>query len=94
MRKPQHSLGRIVITPAALSLLERAGVRPAALIRRHAAGDWGSTEPDSVTRNGESIRLQHGSVLSRYSLPVGTVWVATSLGADETYTTLMLPEEW
>jgi hypothetical protein len=94
MPRLPHPLGRIVATPAALELLERAGQHPLEVIRRHASGDWGSIGADSVTVNEESIRLQHGTVLSTYSLVAETILVATSMGKDETYTTVMLPEEW
>jgi hypothetical protein len=88
-------LGRIVATPGALEALEEAGTDTLALLRRHAAGDWGEVPPEDARENERSVR--HGwRVLSSY--PVGSeaagekVWVITE--ADRSSTCLLLPSEY
>jgi hypothetical protein len=38
---PLFQLGRIAVTAGAVAALAEAGLEPAALVARHAAGDWG-----------------------------------------------------
>ena len=84
--------GRTLATPGALAALQETGADPAALLRRHCAGDWGEVSPEDARENdfslGRELRL-----LSRYTLPDGTaVWVITE--ADRSATTILLPDEY
>ncbi len=86
-------LGRVVATPGALAALEEAGTDAVALLRRHAAGDWGVIPICDAKENQRSLR--HGwRLLSSY--PVGEagekVWVITE--ADRSSTCLLLPSEY
>jgi hypothetical protein len=86
-------LGRTVATPDALELLGELEVSPSALLKRHAAGDWGEI-PEEDARENE-YGLKHGfRVISSY--PVGEdgakVWVITE--ADRSSTCLLLPSEY
>lgn len=94
MSAHRHPLGRIVATPAALHLLDRAGTSSAELLSRHAKGDWGEVGESGRKANEETIESAWGTVLSVYHIPAGTVWLATSLAGPETYTTFLLPDEW
>ena len=55
------SLGQVVATPAALSLLEEHNRTPAELLSRHHAGDWGDLcqedkdANDAAVKNGDRI---------------------------------------
>ena len=52
MTAPLFPLGRVVATPWALSALDEASVAPLALLRRHAAGDWGEIPAATPRRTG------------------------------------------
>lgn len=86
------ALGTIVATPGALELLERAGVAPARLLQRHAAGDWGELSAEDWQANERAVR-DGDRVLSAY--PVGDgerVWIITEW--DRSATTILRPEEY
>lgn len=93
MTVPLFVLGRIVATPGALSVLEEAGTDALALLRRHAAGDWGDLDAHDMRENERSVK--HGfRILSSY--PVrrdgGKIWVITE--ADRSSTCILRPEEY
>ena len=86
-------LGAVVATPGALEVLTSAATTPAALLERHASGDWGEVPPQDARENARS--LKHGwRVLSSY--PVGDagekVWIITE--ADRSSTCILLPEDY
>ncbi len=88
-------LGRVVATPGALEVLEDTGTDALALLRRHAAGDWGEVPPEDARENVRSVR-QGWRILSSY--PVGgeadgkRLWIITE--ADRSSTCLLLPSEY
>ena len=92
---PLFSLGRVVATPGALTVLEESGADPLELLTRHVSGDWGEVPPEDARENELSVR-EGFRVLSSY--PVGDsgagakVWVITE--ADRSSTCLLLPEEY
>jgi len=90
---PLFSLGRVVATPGALDVLENAGTDALALLRRHAAGDWGKVPVGDTRENERSVR-NGWRVLSSY--PVGEagekLWIITE--ADRSSTCLLLPSEY
>lgn len=90
------SIGIVTGTRAALERLEIAGQNPAELVHRHATGEFGDVDWDSVGANFETIRRRVGTILSIYGLLDGEViWVATSLQENgEAHTCVMLPHEW
>ena len=95
MARSTFSLGRIVATPAALDALTNAGTSPAIYLERHAAGDFGEVPTSDAQANRRDIAAGEGRVLSAYDLPDSVrVWVITDLAGDETYTTLLLPDEY
>ena len=85
------SLGRVVATPKALTLLVEAGDHPFEYLARHAAGDWG--ELCAFDRHQNEVALRDGyRVLSSYPVGEGRVWIITE--ADRSVTTILLPEEY
>jgi hypothetical protein len=84
-------LGEVVGTPAALDLLEEAGVDPASLLRRHSSGDWGDV-PEADARENEFAVQGEYRVLSSYPVGESRVWIITE--ADRSATTIMLPGEY
>ena len=92
MTLPRFPLGQVVATPGALAALQEAGDRPADLLRRHLAGDWG--ELDEHDRRENERSLEDGCrLLSAYTLTNGTrLWIITE--ADRSSTTLLLPSEY
>lgn len=64
------------------------------IISRHQDGDYGTVGEDSYKINAESIKNNFGTVMSQYQFIPFKVWVITTLAQDETYTTVLLPEEY
>ena len=94
---PQSSfpLGQIVATPAALDALARAGISPAAYLDRHATGGFGEVPASDAQANRRDIADGGGRIMSAYDLSGGIrIWVITQLAGEETYTTLLLPDEY
>lgn len=99
-------LGRIVATPGALALLERQGFSAAALLARHAHGDWGDVCVEDHATNELSVaqgmrlmsvfRLVDAEKLAATPVPLRarlpTVWVITEW--DRSYTSLLRPDEY
>lgn len=61
---------------------------------KHKKGDYGTVGEDSYKINAESIKNNFGTVMSQYQFIPFKVWVITTLAQDETYTTVLLPEEY
>lgn len=95
-RAPLFQLGHVVATSNALRTIEEAlgEATPAylaALISRHARGDWGDIHPDDVGLN--EAALEHGNrILSVYKDGALPVWIITE--ADRSVTTVLLPEDY
>jgi hypothetical protein len=67
-------LGRIVVTPGALELLEDAREHPFDLLARHASGDWGDL--CALDRRQNEIALRDGHrIFSSYEVPAERVWI-------------------
>ena len=87
---PRFSLGRVVITHAASSVLPPEDL--AAAMRRHARGDWGDI--DSHDNQVNEFSLQNGDRLfSVYHARDGTkFYIITEW--DRSVTTVLLPEDY
>jgi hypothetical protein len=84
-------LGRLMVTPGALEVLDQANIAADSIFERHVLGDWGDMT-DSDKKSNEIALQMGGRILSAYDLPGGTtVWVTTE--PDRSATTLMLPDE-
>jgi hypothetical protein len=93
----KFDLGKIVITPEALILINSHRRTPKAFIERHAAGDWGCVCPDDANLNEQA--LNDGSrLLSAYCLEGGQkIWIITEAADDagrRAATTVVLPHEY
>ncbi len=85
-------LGRLTATPAALEAMERAGIDPAALLARHAIGDWGDVSWQGWDLNNSCLVEGTGSLLSLYPVGEGYVWVWTEWRRKRT--TFLMPDEY
>jgi len=89
---PRFELGRITVTPAALSALEAADVPGLLLLAKHIHGDWSELAEHDRLQNELAVLLGL-RVLSSYALPDGKrIWVITE--ADRSATTILLPGEY
>lgn len=97
-------LGRIVATPGALVVMQRAGIlHPAPLLDRHVSGDWGDVPPEDAAENELSVREGY-RIISSYTVDSeagerseagegqGRVWIITE--ADRSSTCILLPSEY
>ena len=67
-------LGHLVATSAALDLAHDVGFDMLALVKRHAAGDWGALDADDLRANSEALDCG-ARLLSAYDTPGGKVWI-------------------
>lgn len=99
--KPRFDLGiyGVTATPGALELLDRVGVDPARLIRRHHHGDWGVIDAHDREMNERSLR-EGGRLMSAYDVgdSAEQVWIITegviAEGGPRHSTTILLPSEY
>lgn len=90
---PLFSLGQIVATPNALSLLTKTGVTPLTLIQRHMTGDFGDVCDEDRQANLQALN-DETRIFSSYLIGMegDKIWVITE--SDRTVTTLLLPEDY
>jgi hypothetical protein len=90
---PRFPMGRPVITPAAQTALDEAGIEGVLLLARHIHGDWGDLSVEDLAANDLAL-LTEKRLLSSYNLPDGRskVWIITE--ADRSVTTILMPEEY
>ena len=95
--KPRFELGRVVATPAALSVLEASGQTPIEFLHRHVHGDWGDLPEGDRECNEEALR-DSSRIFSAYITASGQkLWIITEAVNDRgrrASTTLLLPEEY
>lgn len=84
-------LGTCVVTPAALEILNEAGIAVLDLLARHAQGDWGDVDDEDRLANDYALHVGD-RILSAYRFDGGRCWVLTE--ADRSVTTILLPEEY
>ena len=85
------SLGQVVATPAALSLLEKLKRTPAEFLRRHQSGDWGDLCKDDLQANDDALK-HSDRIFSSYTIDDDKIWIITE--ADRSSTCILLPEEY
>lgn len=89
----RFNLGRQVITSNARSVLMDNDVHVALI--RHTNCDYGNMCADDAKDNDEAVETEEGRVFSSYTALDGTVfWIITNFDDDDTYTTVMLPEDY
>ncbi|MCM2549253.1 hypothetical protein [Burkholderia glumae] len=92
INRTRFRMGQPVITPAAQSMLEQAGISPTVLLERHLGGDWGELDVADIASN-ELALLTRKRLLSSYVIPgESRVWIITE--ADRSITTILLPEDY
>ena len=95
--RPRFELGRVVATPAALSVLEDSGQMPDEFLHRHVHGDWGDLCEGDREANEEALS-DDSRILSAYIIGNGKrIWIITEAVNDEgkrASTTILLPEEY
>ena len=85
------SLGSIVATPAALSLLEEKNRTPAEFLRRHNSKDWGDLCQEDKDANDAAV-IHGDRIFSAYKIDDAKIWIITE--ADRSSTCILLPEEY
>lgn len=96
----RFKLGQVVLTPGIADLVEAGTVNPAALLARHARGDWGDANDanDADKQANDADLAQGGRLLSAYDVTPGLrVWIITEGEDDKGYrqaTTILLPDEY
>lgn len=92
LKRPLFPLGKVVVTPGAMSLFEALNISPLGYLFRHVLGDWGDLDAEDCKANDAA--LVHGSrILSSYRLQgEHRIWLITE--ADRSATTFLLPEEY
>ena len=76
--------------PAHAGVVGDDGVDLLALLRRHAAGDWGDGDAGDRRLNTQAL-YSGGRLLSVYETAAGTLWIITE--ADRSATTLLRPDD-
>ena len=85
-------LGRIVGTPAALSVLDLHGLTPTEFLDRHISGDWGEVDREDDLKNFRSVKFWE-QIVSAYKVgDDDRIWIITE--ADRSVTTILLPSEY
>lgn len=85
-------MGAITATPGAMELLDRTGVNPGELLRRHLTGDWGDVDEHDRRANNRAVK-ESTRIVSAYKDVGGeTIWIITE--ADRSVTTILLPEDY
>jgi len=92
-KAPLFELGRLLITPGALALLERLAISSATLIDRHVSGDDGEMPFEDHVEDDEDHVVAGLRVFSCYKLN-GANWLWVITEADRSATTILLPEEY
>ena len=87
------SLGAVVATPAALAVLDLAGVEHSELLARHQSGDWGDLGTERAL-NDEAVRegLRAFSAYDLAGVPTRRVYIITE--HDRSAAIILLPSEY
>lgn len=90
---PKFSIGAVVITPGAESLLLHDPNFLILCIARHVTGDWGDLGDEDKRSNDAAINPEEPArILSAYHLGKHKFWIITEW--DRSVTTILLPEEY
>lgn len=92
MLDPKFTLGRVLVTPAAMLALTESGQGPDDFISRHVMGDWGDLSEGDKAANDDALAAAD-QILSAYTTLRGVrVWIVTE--GDRSATTCLLPSEY
>ncbi len=84
-------LGRVVATPAALTLMMENPEDAIGLLDRHQSGDWGEVCAEDARENERSLKYGF-RILSVYRVGGERLYVLTE--ADRSATTILKPSEY
>ena len=87
----KFSLGQVVATRGALSLMEERGINPLLLLARHARGDWGDLDDEDKRANDQAL-VDGTRLFSACAFGDARLWVITEW--DRSVTTILLPDEY
>jgi hypothetical protein len=95
---PRFQLGQVVATPAALDLLQRAGVDARSVLARHWNCDWNDLCKEDRLLNEEAV-VDGSRIFSSYLIDAAgeRVWVITDAADDfgvRRVTIILLPEDY
>ena len=97
-KSPKFKLGKIVITPGAISSLAKSNQLPSDFLTQHQEGNWGEhkkfdkKQNELAISNEGNIDLQQ-RVLSSYKTKLNEkIWIITEW--DRSITTILLPDEY
>ncbi len=89
---PRFAMGRLLITPGAVDVLQEAEELPSTFLRRHVSGDWGNLSQDDRKMNDEAL-FNCSRIFSSYETSrKEVIWIITE--ADRSVTTILLPNEY
>lgn len=92
MLKRTFSLGHVVATPAALTLLSEHGQDARTFLRRHACGDWGDVDAEDWKANDVALAHDDGRLFSSYAINHQKLWIITE--CDRSSTCLLVPGDY
>jgi hypothetical protein len=92
MLKRSFSLGQVVATPGALSLLAQHGKDPLHFLKRHACGDWGDLDVEDWQANDAALAHDDGRLFSSYRIEQQKLWIITE--SDRSSTCILLPADY
>jgi len=90
-RQVKFPLGQLLITPAAMALLEKANVSIFTLLERHLAGDWGDVCAEDAKLNDDALRYGN-RLLSVYHVDKQKLFLISE--ADRSASTILLAEQY
>lgn len=89
----KFNMGKICITANAKEQLTEFDVKRG--LDRHSQGDYGSVEIDSVEINDQAMQEKDGNIMSVYTSLTGEkFWIITNFDGADTYTTVLMPEDY
>lgn len=98
VNKPKFSLGQVLITPEALSELEKANQSPWQFIALHSQAEWGSELCEEDRALNDEALVDGSRLLSAYKLTTGVkIWIISEAEDDcgkRAATTLILPSQY
>ncbi len=92
MLKRSFSLGQVVATPGALSVLAETGCTAESFLQRHSCGDWGDLDPEDWQANDIALAHDDGRLFSSYQIGNQKIWCITE--SDRSSTCLLVSSEY
>ncbi len=92
---PLFPLGQVVATPGAIKVMERCGLQPSDLLRRHVTGDWGAVHAEDDGLNEMALRdgdRLFSVYVSETDGQDNRLWIITEW--DRSVTTILRPEDY